>query len=171
MDDALFLYEIPPRGWYTLSLRNTIKWMMHFSSRKYLQADDTLFGPLRNTVKWMTHLFSTKYHQIDDTFFPSTKYHQVDGTLFLIKIPWSGWYTFPLQSAIKWMIHFFSTKHFQVDDTQNTIAEVVLTSTHNLCFEQKYEKCQNFLSEIFHFFFWWWNFQYIWIVCFRNRQL
>ena len=28
----------------------------------------------------------------------------------------------------------------------------VLTSTHNLCFEQKYEKYQNFLSENFHFF-------------------
>ena len=25
--------------------------------------------------------------------------------------------------------------------------EAVLTSTHNLCFEQKYEKYQNFLSE------------------------
>ena len=24
-------------------------------------------------------------------------------------------------------------------------------STHNLCFEQKYEKYQNFLSEFFHF--------------------
>ena len=30
-------------------------------------------------------------------------------------------------------------------------AEAVLMSTHNLCFEQKYEKYQNFLSEIFHF--------------------
>ena len=28
---------------------------------------------------------------------------------------------------------------------------MVLTSTHNLCFEQKYEKYQNFLSKIFHF--------------------
>ena len=27
------------------------------------------------------------------------------------------------------------------------LAEVVRTRTHNLCFEQKYEKCQNFLSE------------------------
>ena len=27
----------------------------------------------------------------------------------------------------------------------------VLTSTHNLCFEQKYEKYQNLLSEICHF--------------------
>ena len=26
-------------------------------------------------------------------------------------------------------------------------------STHNLCFEQKYEKYQNFLSEYFQFFF------------------
>ena len=28
---------------------------------------------------------------------------------------------------------------------------VVLTITHNLCFEQKYEKYQNVLSETFHF--------------------
>ena len=27
---------------------------------------------------------------------------------------------------------------------QNRLAEAVLTSTHNLCFEQKYEKYQNF---------------------------
>ena len=31
------------------------------------------------------------------------------------------------------------------------IAEAVLTSTHNLCFEQKYEKYQRFLFENFHF--------------------
>ena len=30
---------------------------------------------------------------------------------------------------------------------QNRLAEVVLTSTHNLCFEQKYEKYQSVLSE------------------------
>ena len=29
--------------------------------------------------------------------------------------------------------------------------EAVLTSTHNLCFEQKYETFQSFLSENFHF--------------------
>ena len=28
---------------------------------------------------------------------------------------------------------------------------MVLTSTHNLCFEQKYKKYQDFLSENFHF--------------------
>ena len=28
---------------------------------------------------------------------------------------------------------------------------MVLTSTHNLCFEQEYETFQNFLSENFHF--------------------
>ena len=32
--------------------------------------------------------------------------------------------------------------------------------THNLCFEQKYEKYQNFYLETF-FSFWWQNFQYI----------
>ena len=31
------------------------------------------------------------------------------------------------------------------------LGEAVLTSTHNLCFEQKYEKYQNFLSENFQF--------------------
>ena len=34
---------------------------------------------------------------------------------------------------------------------ENHLIEAVLTSTHNLCFEQKYEKYQNFLSENFHF--------------------
>ena len=34
----------------------------------------------------------------------------------------------------------------------NRLGEAVLTSTHNLCFEQKYEKYQNFLSENFPFF-------------------
>ena len=33
----------------------------------------------------------------------------------------------------------------------NHLAEAVLTSTHNLCFEQKYEKYQSFLSENFQF--------------------
>ena len=34
---------------------------------------------------------------------------------------------------------------------KNRHIEAVLTSTHNLCFEQKYEKYQNFVSENFQF--------------------
>ena len=34
---------------------------------------------------------------------------------------------------------------------QNCLTEAVLTSTHNLCFELKYDKYQNFLSENSHF--------------------
>ena len=34
---------------------------------------------------------------------------------------------------------------------QNRLVEVVLTSTHNRCFEEKYEKHQSFLSENFQF--------------------
>ena len=34
---------------------------------------------------------------------------------------------------------------------KNRLVEAVLTSTHSLCFEQKYEKYRNFLSENFHF--------------------
>ena len=33
----------------------------------------------------------------------------------------------------------------------NRLTEAVLTTILNLCFEQKYEKYQNFLSENFHF--------------------
>ena len=35
---------------------------------------------------------------------------------------------------------------------QNRLGEAVLTSTHNLYFEQKYEKYRSFLSENFQFF-------------------
>ena len=34
---------------------------------------------------------------------------------------------------------------------KNRLGEAVLTGTHNLCFEQKYENYQNFSSESFHF--------------------
>ena len=38
-----------------------------------------------------------------------------------------------------------------MDTRDNRLAEAVLTSTHNLCFEQKYEKYKKFLSENFNF--------------------
>ena len=34
----------------------------------------------------------------------------------------------------------------------NRLNEAVLTCTHNLCFEQKYEKYYNFSSENYHFY-------------------
>ena len=34
---------------------------------------------------------------------------------------------------------------------ENCLSEAVLTSTHNLCFAQKYKKYQSFLSENFQF--------------------
>ena len=57
----------------------------------------------------------------------------------------------------------FTTKKWKFSDktTDFFLGEAVLTSTHNLCFEQKYEKYQNFYLKPFSF--WWWNFQYIWI--------
>ena len=39
-----------------------------------------------------------------------------------------------------------------MDNRKNRFVEAVLTSTHNLCFELKYEKYQNFLSVFFFFF-------------------
>ena len=51
-------------------------------------------------------------------------------------------------------IHYFShfcSKTWIVGIRWNRLAEAVLTNTHNLCFEQKLEKYQNFLSENFQF--------------------
>ena len=51
-----------------------------------------------------------------------------------------------------------SLNHFYVYDKTGVyrgiyyFSEAVLTSTHNLCFEQKYEKYQNFYLKIFIFF-------------------
>ena len=44
---------------------------------------------------------------------------------------------------------------------KNRLTEGVLTSTHKLCFEQKYEKYQNFYQTIFYFGMV--KLQYIWI--------
>ena len=46
-------------------------------------------------------------------------------------------------SPLTGLIHFLSSRL--------RVIEAVLTSTHNLCFEQKYEKYRSFLSENFQF--------------------
>ena len=51
-------------------------------------------------------------------------------------------------------IHYFSyfcSKHRLWVLVRNRLTEAVLTRTHNLCFEQKHEKYQNFLSKNYHF--------------------
>ena len=58
------------------------------------------------------------------------------------------------------LFFLFLLKTYIVGTRKNRHSEAVLTSTQNLCFEQKYEKYSKFVSENFHF---WWNFQYIWI--------
>ena len=52
-------------------------------------------------------------------------------------------------------IHYFSnlcSETLIVGTRKNHFVEAVLTSTYNLCFQQEYEKYQNFLSE--NFIFW-----------------
>ena len=52
---------------------------------------------------------------------------------------------------------------------RRTASEAVLTSTHNLCFEQKYENYQIFFPDFFRFL---WGSEIFYIfeyVCFRNR--
>ena len=51
-----------------------------------------------------------------------------------------------------YIIFVISAKNINCGTRENRLAEAVLTSTHNLCFEQKYEKYQNFLSENSHIF-------------------
>ena len=49
------------------------------------------------------------------------------------------------------------------------MGEVVLTCTHDLCFEQKLEKYHNFLTENYHFYSGE-KLQYIARACFRNGK-
>ena len=60
---------------------------------------------------------------------------------YIVKLGFIGVYLFFL----------FLLKTYIVDTSLNRFSEAVLTSTHNLCSEQKYEKYQNFLSGNFHF--------------------
>ena len=46
----------------------------------------------------------------------------------------------------------FLLKTWIMGTRKDRLGEAVLTSPHNLCFEQKYEKYQSFLSENFQFF-------------------
>ena len=55
--------------------------------------------------------------------------------------------------GIHYFFYYFAKKNMIMGTPKNPLTKVVVTSTHNLCFEQKYEKYQNFLSEIFPFFF------------------
>ena len=41
---------------------------------------------------------------------------------------------------------------YSLEPPQYRLIEAVLTSTHNLCFEQKYENYQNFYLKNIHFF-------------------
>ena len=56
---------------------------------------------------------------------------------YIVKLGFTGVYIIVLISALKHRLW---------------VLEAVLTSTHNLCFEQKFEKISEFLTEIFHFF-------------------
>ena len=50
-----------------------------------------------------------------------------------------------------YIIFLILLKNIDCGTLQNRLAEAVLTSTHNLCFEQKYEKYQNFYLKTFIF--------------------
>ena len=63
-------------------------------------------------------------------------------TFYIVKLGFTGVY----------IIFVISAKNINCGTRENRLAEAVLTSTHNLCFEQKYEKYQNFLSVNSHIF-------------------
>ena len=72
---------------------------------------------------------------------------------YIVKLGFTGVYI---------IFSYFCSKTYIVGTRWNSLGEVVLTSTHNLSFKQKYEK----ISEFFYlkiFGFWRWNFLYIWI--------
>ena len=64
--------------------------------------------------------------------------------------PWTFLLSF-FQRGIHYCSYFCLKKPQIVVNRQNRFVEAILTSTHNLCFEQKYEKYQNFYLKIFKF--------------------
>ena len=66
-------------------------------------------------------------------------------------------YTVKLRFKGVYNIFFISAQKHRLWVLVRTAPEI--TSTHNLCFEQNYEKYQNFCLEAFSF--WCWNFLYI----------
>ena len=60
---------------------------------------------------------------------------------YIVKLRFTGVY----------IIFLISAQNIDCGYSLEPLGEAVLTSTHNLCFEQKYEKYQNFLNENFHF--------------------
>ena len=50
-----------------------------------------------------------------------------------------------------YIIFLISAQNLDCGTRLNRLIEAVLTSTHNLYFEQKYENYQSFLSKNFHF--------------------
>ena len=61
---------------------------------------------------------------------------------YIVKLGYTGVYINFLISA---------QKHRLLVLVRTALPRAILTSTHNLCFEQKYEKYQSFLSENFQF--------------------
>ena len=64
--------------------------------------------------------------------------------IYIVKLGFTGVYINLLISAQSYRLI--------VGTRKNRLGEAVLTSTHNLCFEQKYEKYQNFYLKTFSFF-------------------
>ena len=60
---------------------------------------------------------------------------------YIVKLRFTGVY----------IIFHISDQNVDLGTRYNHLIEAVLTSTHNLCFEQKYENIRIFLTENFHF--------------------
>ena len=81
-----------------------------------------------------------------DKFYLST-YHKPLCCVYLLETPHRGDFN-------EYTQHTIIVKKIEKTSLNYCLAKAVLTSTHNLCFEQKYEKYQSpFLSENFNFFF------------------
>ena len=65
-------------------------------------------------------------------------------SFYIVKLGFTGVYII--------FSYFCFKKHRLWVLVRNRLAEAVLTSTQNLCFEQKYEKISEFLSKKFSFF-------------------
>ena len=95
-----------------------------------------------NTViDYLLH-YAFKFFRITKTCL--YKFDPIKPHFYIVKLGFTGLYI---------IFSYFCTKTY--------LGEAVLTSVHNICFDQKYGKYQNFYLKTYSF--WWWNFHYIWI--------
>ena len=124
-------------------------WKRH-TKNKWMARPGLNTGNFWNVLPMKTPISLTNQRHITKTCLYS--FDPLKPHFYIVKLRFTGVYIIFLISAqnIDWG-YSLELPHWGGSNKYPQSIEAVLTSTHNLCFEQKYEKYQNFLSAKFSF--------------------